>query len=166
MISTSDKYDPAREITPEFIGRVTQWIEQHGEVLVVLRYLHSGVRDFLFCRAPSDFMKLVESLPIGTETIVFEHQQLAFRGLSSETFIKEALLLIPEGTEYLVARLQCREPWNLHNSGSMGDTHACLLEDLHDFIGVEVALGPCPDFNVPDCGTMISASKGGIDGPR
>lgn len=166
MISTSDRYDPAREITPEFIRLVTQWIERHGEVFVVLRYLHSGVRDFLFCRAPSDFMKLVEGLPIGTDAIVFEHRQLPFRGLCSETFIKEALLLIPEGTEYLVARLHFLEPWNLHNSGSMGDTHDWLLEDLHDFIGVEVALGPCPNFNMPDCETMISASKGGIDGPR
>ena len=167
MISTSDTYDPAREITPEFIGRVTQWIDRHGEVFVILRYLRAGgSKDFLFCRSPSEFVKLVETLPIGTDTIVFENRQLPFRGLCSEPFIEDVLSRIPEGVEYLVAHLHPKEPRNMHVSGSMGDTHACLSEDLRDFMGEEVAVGLCPNFNADDHETMISASKGGIDGPR
>jgi hypothetical protein len=48
----------------------------------------------------------------------------------------------------------------------MGDSHADLLAELEELRGREVAFGPCPAFNIPDGPTMISAAKGGIDGPR
>lgn len=167
MNSTGDRYDPTREITPEFIGRVTEWIERHGEVFVVLRYLRAaGNKDFLFCHSPSEFVKLVETLPMGTDTIVFEKRQLPFRGVCSEPFIKEALSQIPQGVEYLVVHLHPKEPRHWHVSGFMGDNHACLVEDLREFIGEEVAVGLCPNFIAADHEAMISASKGGIDGPR
>ena len=45
----------------------------------------------------------------------------------------------------------------------MGDTHASLRDDMLEFVGEEVAVGPCPDFIAADGPTMISASKGGIE---
>jgi hypothetical protein len=41
-----------------------------------------------------------------------------------------------------------------------------LVEDLMEEMGEQVAFGACPDFIHADNNRMISASKGGIDGPR
>jgi len=46
------------------------------------------------------------------------------------------------------------------------DTLNCMDEGLRENLGTEVAIGHCPPFNDPDNEAMISASKGGIDGPR
>jgi len=48
----------------------------------------------------------------------------------------------------------------------MGDSHATLIEDLTDIMGQPVAVGLGPRFIETDNDAMISASKGGIDGPR
>ena len=48
---TMDRYDPERDVTPEFVERVAAWIARSGEVLVVLRYLRAaGSKDFALCR--------------------------------------------------------------------------------------------------------------------
>lgn len=161
-----DQYDPHREMTETFVSRVCDWIERTGEVFIVLRYLHSGHKDFLFCRTQAEFLKLIEVVPIGTDTIVFERMQLPLRGIYSDTFIERALEAVPDGGEYLIARTTRFELSNLDTSGVMGDSHAGLKEDLREFLGQAVAFGPCPNFVAPDNKSMISASKGGIDGPR
>lgn len=162
-----DKYDPARDFTPEFIARVSDWIEATGEVLVILRYLRAaGRRDYLFCRSADDFRLLSDSLPVGTETIVFQHPQLPFRGVCSESFIEHCLTQIPDGTEYMIALLGDSLPPEGSVSGFHDDSHGALREDLEVFHGQAVAVGRCPNFIGPDSDTMISASKGGIDGPR
>lgn len=162
-----DRYDPARDISEAFLARVARWIEATGEVFVVLRYLRAaGNKDYVFCRTPKEFFALVDRVPVGTDIVVFEHRQLPLRGVSSESFVQEALALIPEGSEYLVARAAPRERWHVRSTGEMGDDHASLIESLGRFVGEEVAVGPLPDFFAPDSDAMISASKGGIDGPR
>jgi len=162
-----DKYSPDRDFTPKFVAKVSDWINERGEVFIVLRYLRAaGAKDFLFCRSTDQFLHLVESLPIGTDTTVLEQPQLPLRGVCSESFIEKALQLVPDGGEYLVARLHFKEPRRMCISGTMGDTHVSLREDLQDFLDEEIAVGPCPNFIAADHGSMISASKGGIDGPR
>lgn len=55
---------------------------------------------------------------------------------------------------------------DLRRRGDMGDTHATLIEDIVDIEGNPAAVGHCPNFIQADHDGMISASKGGIDGPR
>jgi hypothetical protein len=162
-----DKYDPAREITPAFIAQVADWITASGEVLVILRFLRAaGSKDYVFCRSASDFHDLVAGLPVGAETIVFRHPQLPLRGICSQALIEQSLALIPDGTEYLIAILERPSDSTRQPTGSMGDTHECLAEDMASFLGRHVAVGPLPNFAAPDNDSMISASKGGVDGPR
>jgi hypothetical protein len=162
-----DKYDPTREITPAFIAQVSDWITASGEVLVILRYLRAaGSKDYVFCRSASDFQDLVTSLPVGTETIVFRNAQLPLRGICSEALVERSLAFIPDGTEYLIALLERTGGSTRQPTGSMGDNNECLAEDMACFRGKHVAVGPLPNFTAPDNDSMISASKGGIDGPR
>lgn len=161
-----EKYNPERDITPEFISRVANWIGASGEVLVVLRYLAAaGAKDFVLCRSTSDFEQIVAIAPIGTDIEVFRDPQLPMRGRVTDEFIGCALRSILEGQEYLVICLT-KTPGSRFGTNRMGDTHADLREALEELRNEEVAMGPCPAFCEPDNEGLISASKGGIDGPR
>jgi hypothetical protein len=48
----------------------------------------------------------------------------------------------------------------------MGESHAEMTSDLQEELGQNVAIGLCPPIAQPDGPSLISASKGGIDGPR
>jgi len=160
-------HNPDRDITPQFVARVTEWIAATGAVLVVLRYLcGGGSKDYVFCRSADDFRALIDSLPDGTDTIVFQKPKLPIRGISSESFIEHCLAQIPDGTEYMIALMNRPPRSDRSVSGFDDDSHGSLREDLAFFHGQSVAVGRCPNFIGADCATMISASKGGIDGPR
>jgi hypothetical protein len=66
----------------------------------------------------------------------------------------------------MFVRTSPKKAGDLRLFGEMGDTHVALGEDLGEQMGEEVAFGLCPRFNDSDSDQMISASKGGIDGPR
>ena len=160
-------YAPERDISPQFVSQVSQWIWESGEVLVILRYLASaGAKDFVFCRSPEEFASLVESVATGTDIIVLKENQLPIRGICTASFIENVLGELARHEECLAVSLETREPRHLKPSGYMSDSPEYLKEILEDMLGEEVAVGPCPNFNVDDHETMISASKGGVDGPR
>ncbi len=162
-----DRYDPARELTPDFIARVRSWIAATGEVFIVLRYLRAaGGKDYVLCRSSEGFDALVAPLLIGTDIIVFQQPQLPIRGISSPEFIAHCIAQIPDDADYVVARMHRPDQSQFYVSGRLGSGHDSLREDLADFCDQSIAVGLCPDFNVPDNDRMISASKGGIDGPR
>jgi hypothetical protein len=162
-----DRYDPARDVTSIFLDRVAGWIQQSGEVLVVLRYLRAaGAKDFALCRTTADFELLVDSMPTGTDIEVFRDPQVPIRGIVDEAFIASALRAIPDGQEYLVVTLETRPGSTISSASEMGCSHRELHESLEELMGTAVALGVCPDYCVPDHEGLVSAAKGGIDGPR
>ena len=167
MTATGDKYSPDREVTPTFLATVGEWIDESTEVFVVLRYLRAaGMKDYAFVRERSEFMSLVDCVSDGTDIIAFRDPQLPIRGKCSAEFIKRVMEQIDDGTEYLFVRMHPEKEGDLRLFGEMGDTHVTLSEDLEEELGEEVALGICPPFIEADNDRMISASKGGIDGPR
>ena len=164
-----DRYDPSRDITPDFLGRVAEWIERTGEVLVILRYLRAaGSKDFILCRSRSAFEDIVNRISVGTEVIVIRDPQLSLRGVVTEEFTRRVLAELPDGTEYLaVANKMPRwTDWSEPAWWSWSDSTEDLQEFLREFAGQEVAIGVCPDWTVRDDDRLTSASKGGIDGPR
>lgn len=164
---TLDSYNPDRDITPEYLATVNRWIELTGEVFVVLRYLRmAGAKDYAFVKTVEDFTHMVSLCPDGTDLIVFRDRQLNLRGLVTDEFIREARRLIADGYEYLAVRMSPLSPDDPRLHGDLGNGHAELVEYLESSHGDFVALGPCPPFDDADNETMISASKGGIDGPR
>jgi hypothetical protein len=163
----TDTYTPERDISDSFIETVMTWIRESGEVLVIMRYLRAaGAKDYGFARTEGDFLGLLDVLPVGTDIIVFRDKQLPLRGAVNEGFIDSAKSAISDGEEYLYVKMQTLTPDDIRAFGEMGDTHNCMDEDLREHVGDEVAIGHCPPFIDPDNESMVSASKGGVDGPR
>ncbi len=163
----ADNYNPERDVSPAFLATVMEWIKATGEVFVVLRYLWAaGSKDYGFIANTREFETLVSVLPIGTDIIVFRKNQLPIRGIVDEPFIETALAEIEDGTEFLIVETSPEKEGDSRLHGTIGDSHDDLIESLNDYIGMPVSLGPCPHFNDPDNEDMISAAKGGIDGPR
>jgi hypothetical protein len=162
-----DAYNPARDITDSFISTVGSWIQEHREVFLVLRYLRAaGAKDYALCRSLVSFRALCDEVPKGTDIVVFRQLQLPLRGRVSEDFIGSALNKVPDGTEYMIVILEPISEIGIAHRGSMGESHAELRAELNEWPGKLVAVGQCPQYCDPDNEQMISASKGGIDGPR
>ena len=165
-------YDPARDITPAFLETVARWIAESptAEVFVVLRYLRAaGAKDYAFIRSPGEFAALVASVSDGTDIIVFRDPQLPLRGKVTPEFIARAMAHVSDCEDYMLVRMTPSSylpAGSLMRHGGMGDPHTDLAGDLEDEMGEEVAIGNCPRFYEADHDRMISASKGGIDGPR
>jgi hypothetical protein len=162
-----DRYSPEREVTPKFLETVGQWVDSSSELFVVLRHLRAaGAKDYAFIKTRAEFAVVVEWLPIGTEIVVFRDRQLPLRGRVTEEFVTRAKAEVKDGDEYMVVRINRESAGDFRLCGQMGDTHETLMEDLAAEMGQEVAFGRCPPFFEADNDRMISASKGGIDGPR
>jgi hypothetical protein len=160
-------YDPERDVRPVFLETVRGWIAASGEVFVFLRYLAAaGAKDYAFCRTFPEFEALVATVPVGTDVEVFRDRQLPLRGTVTETFVSSALDAIPDGMEFLVISLETRAGSRISSGSAAGDSQEHLRETLSDFSGTAVALGVYPPFWEPDGDTLISAAKGGVDGPR
>lgn len=166
-MGTLDLYDPARDVNAAFLDRAASWIEQAGEVLVILRYLRAaGAKDYAICRNIAEFRDLVDAAPLGTDIEVFKDAQLPLRGVVDEVFAASAFEMIPPRGDYLLISLEKRENSQVSRVALLDNCPDELRGTLAELMGVQAAFGPCPDFNVADHEELISASKGGIDGPR
>ena len=162
-----DRYRPERDISPRFLDQVAGWIAQGGEVLVVLRYLRAaGSKDFAFCHTRSEFELLVDTVGIGTDIVVFREPQLPLRGIVDQQFLEAACQAIPDGSEYLLVSKEVKGDRQVCHFVDIGECHTELRESLNELFGTAAAIGLCPSFCVADHEGLISAAKGGIDGPR
>jgi len=149
------------------MDRVSGWIEKSGEVLVVLRYLRAaGAKDFALCRTSEDFESLVRFVAIGTDIEVFRDPQLPLRGIVDGAFIATATSESTKWQEHLLLSVETRPDSVISRFSDLDCPGPELLKSLEQLRGQRVALGECPDFNLEDHEGLISASKGGIDGPR
>ena len=162
-----DTHNSDRYVSAAYIDRVSEWIRRIGEVFIILRYLRAaGAKDFAFCRSQDDFESLVQSVPTGTDIEVFRDLQLPLRGVVDDAFMAAALGAITDGKEYLLVSVATRPGSIISVFGKTGDSNVELLESLKGLRTTEVAVGACPAFNVEDHDGLITAAKGGIDGPR
>jgi hypothetical protein len=162
-----DSYRPERDVSPKFLDTVSQWIEAAGEVFVMLRYLRAGgAKGYAFIHSPNEFQRLVEACSTGTDIIVFRDRQLPLRGQVDDDFIARARTLIPAGAAYMGVRLAPRTLDDPRLDGFFDDSMPELESELEASRGEALAFGPLPPFLDADNEAMISAAKGGIDGPR
>jgi len=133
---------------PRFLGRVSGWIGDRDEVLALIRYSHAaGAKDFEFFDSAGAFRARLGNLSPRDCVTVFGRPQLPLRGRADESFVRQALALVPDGAEFLVVGLEpvrygCAS-WYPH---SAGETHAELRESLQDLYGERVAFGPYPPW--------------------
>jgi hypothetical protein len=162
-----DRYNPDRDVTAKFLDTVNGWIGQAGEVLVVVRYLRAGgAKDFTLCRSREEFAALVAHVPLGTDIEVFRDPQLPLRGVVDETFVAAAEAAVTPGQEYVILTEAKKAGTPISSFSAFDIDREFLKEILRDLAGQRAAFGRCPDFLAADHEGLISASKGGIDGPR
>ena len=163
---SADPYKPERDVTPAYVSTVRNWIETTGEVLVIMRYLRAaGAKDYAIVTSAEEFHRLVDVCPIGTDIIVFRDRMLPMRGVVDHFFAKLVRESLPEDLEYLLVKMKPEKPDDPRCVGLCGYVRH-FDSDLEDMVGETIAIGECPNFSRPDNEGMISASKGGIDGPR
>jgi hypothetical protein len=161
-----DTYKPERDVTPSFVSTVRNWIEKTGEVLVIMRFLRAaGAKDYAIVTSAEKVDRLVDVCPIGTDIIVFRDRMLPMRGVVDNAFVKLVQESLPEDLEYLFVKMKPEKSGDPRCFGQCGYVRH-LDSDLEDMDGQTIAIGECPNFSGPDDEAMISASKGGIDGPR
>lgn len=136
-----------------FLTQVEQFIERHGEVLVLFRYARmAGAKDFMFFHDMLSFQSKLEGLAPHTNVIVYGERQLPLRGKVDDVFVQRALEVLPENVEYLLLCLEKTvhdyRPHHYWESFdySAGETHAELREDLDEYRGRLVALGAWPPW--------------------
>jgi hypothetical protein len=161
-----DRFNPDRDLTLAFLATVRRWILATGEVLVVLKYLRGGgAKDLALVTTVEAFDRLVDVCPVGTNIIVIRDPRLPLRGVVDDDFVQRALDLMAESAEYLFVVTTPSSPGDPRCKGEF-DFAANLRQDLDEVRGETIALGACPDLTGPGSDSMISASRGGIDGPR
>ena len=162
----ADTYRPERDISDDYRSTVSSWLRGAGELFVVLRYLRAGgAKEYAFIRNDAEFDRLLHVCPVGTDIVVFRDPQLPLRGTVDAAFIDTATERLKEWKEYLFVVLPAKSADDPRLRGEMGDRRT-LVEDLSEYTEQNVAIGACPSFSAPDNESMISRSKGGIDGPR
>ena len=161
------RYSRDREVTPAFLATADEWLAASGELFVVFRFLAAaGAKEYGIYDSPGAFRAACKRAPVGTDIIIFRMPQLPMRGICSTELIEKALEQIPANAEYLVLELGDAEYRTIASPGYLGQGHESLKDDLESLAGRPVAVGSCPNFIAPDNDSMVSAAKGGIDGPR
>lgn len=161
------RHTPERDINERYLARARAWVTEYGEILVILRYLGmAGAKDFALCQSEAEFLQLIDWVPTGTDIEVVRGKHLPLRGVITPDFVNRAFAEVPDGTEYLLLSVQRQCGTPISTSYAWSDSHSDLRENLDEWSGIEAVFGVCPEFMASDGVDLISASKGGIDGPR
>lgn len=134
----------------DFLSTVQRWIDEHGEVLVLLRFHASaGSKSWELFDSLSALQKRIEDLPPQTCLIVFRENELRFKGIVDDAFVKHVVRHHPKGEWWLVACLERvtmgRVSWYHSNEY---DNPEELEEELRDefCFGKLVAVGKEPEW--------------------
>jgi hypothetical protein len=137
---------------PEFLAQIESWINQYGEVLVLLRYPYAaGSRDFVFFHRMEDFHSALQKLGSRTWVIAYGEPQLPLRGQVDDVLIQRALGQIPDGREYLIVCLEKTVEdypprYRREYEETAGETHEELRESLNELRGRRVGVGLFPPW--------------------
>ena len=161
--------NPARDITPAFVGQVADWIAADGEVLVVLRWIGGG-RDYSLCRSRAEFERIIAFAGVGTDIIAMRGHHLPVRRRGTEELIARAKAAVPDGAEYLAVAMLPEPTSTWLSRSANGESHGELEEDLRSWmregVAADIAVGVMPVYWIADHAGMVSRAKGGVDGPR
>jgi hypothetical protein len=157
---------PRSSHNPAFTKRIADWIQAHGEVLVLIRWPNAGgSKSFEFFREMSALMARIAPLPERTSVIVFRQPQLPIRGRVDDELIRRALEHIPEDTEFLIAGLDLVTYGRYsYYTNASGESHDELVATLRDWRqDHRVAVGRYPEW-WEDTENVTSAYVPDMDG--
>jgi hypothetical protein len=140
---------------PAFLAQVQRWLDEKGEVFVVIRYAYAaGLKDFLFVTSYGQFESVLKMLRPRADVIVFRERQLPIRGIAGNELLNRALAEIPDGQWWF---LLCREGDQLDDfSYDADNSHQAMRSTIEEFSGKHIALGLEPPYGQEDNPDMQS----------
>jgi hypothetical protein len=139
-----------------FLNTVEQWFTACGDIFVVARYSKmAGARYYFWFKKFDTFRAQLDLFPSQTDVIVFRDNQFPLRGIVDESLIGQALNLIPDKTEAMIAG--SLEPPDSRVSIWAADTHTEMLDVLQDKKAEPASIGFYAPWHEPDNESMISA---------
>jgi hypothetical protein len=158
--------NPEIDLTPDFHQTVHEWIEESGEILVIMRRLYCmGDIEFALISSGQQFDLLVEHCPEGTKVIVTRSRPVPIMGTVDPAFIDLACDALSSEEEYVLMTYPPRNAFDPRCSGET-DYVKYLRESLEYRMGESIAVLPCPRNWHVKSDAVIYACKGGVDGPR
>jgi hypothetical protein len=148
-----------------FRSKIGQWFAELGEVSALIRFsAAAGSKSFEFFSTMPAFLSFLAKLEPRTSVIAFGTRQLPLRGRVDESFMKAALTVIPENSEYLIVQSAPQASRGYGYSVFIsGEGLTELSADLARFAGEEVAVGVYPLWEF-DSDHVISAIVPDPDG--
>jgi len=141
---------------PTFQQLVHDWLTANDELYVVIRYAYAGgSRAYLFIHAFDQFQHLLTTLPPQADVLVFRQPQLPLRGQANEDLLQRALAIIPDGSEWMVVRLDERHTIDMRPT--FGDTHEELQAAICAHWSEMIGVGLEPDWSAADHADLQSA---------
>lgn len=142
-------------LDPAFLMQVREWLDERGEVFVVIRYAYAaGSKDYLFVTSYEGFEKLLKTLPPRADVIVFREPQLPIRGIADESTLKRAITEIPDGDEWFLLCMEGNSPREFLTAGD--NSHLALKDVFEELKGKHIAVGIDPPWHLADSPHMQS----------
>jgi hypothetical protein len=132
-------------LDPKFLDIVRHWIEQDGEVYVMYWFIRAGgLKNYYLFTSYDQFLSTLMSPMPGTlfAVDVFRHPQFPVRGWVDDEFIKRALSEVEAGKEWLLIGFDDEIRKGQIIGVVRDDHHQALIDELHDYLGKYVIIGP------------------------
>lgn len=139
-----------------FLTTVQRWIEEQGDIFVVVRYAASGgARDYFVINDFVNYRALLSSLPARADVIVFRQRQLPIRGIASSQLLSVAVAVIPDGVEWIVVTLSERDHGRVLDLWD-GRSHQELTRLFNELRDTYIAAGEDPPWHTADSSNIQS----------
>jgi hypothetical protein len=140
---------------PTFLTQVHQWIQETGEVFIVIRYAYmAGAKDYIFVPSFEQFEELIHSLPPLADVSVFKERKLPIRGIANNELLEVALKSITDGEWWFLLCRHGDKPSDFSSDGANSHQEMCRI--FEEFHGEYIAIGLDPPFHENDNENMQS----------
>jgi hypothetical protein len=147
---------PQREYELDFVEQVERWLEEEGEVFVVI--VEPNGRETVYyaiCSSIEQLTTAIAGLRPTSEIVVIKEKQLPMRGLADDAFLQRALAMVDEPEDFLILSLEGDKL--LERDAFHGDRRGELEAMFDDFVGQRVAFGKLPHWFEPEAVESLQA---------
>ena len=135
---------------PRFLNTVKNWIENDGEVYVMLWFhraggtRHSGLPDSF-----AHFNSILDSVSIHCTVDVYRHPSFPIRGIVNDELIQRVLADFPDGVAWFLMVFEQENDRETAIDEYGDKSQIALLEQLKGYAGKYVVIGPDVHWPVP-----------------
>ncbi len=136
---------------PRFSEIVKDWIQQDGEVYVMLWFIKAaGAKGHYWVNSFEQFQSILASTKVPCSVDVYRHPQFPLRGFVDNEFISYAVTAIDDGDDWFLLVLEKHGDWWKTLTEGQDNSHESLVEALTQHAwGKYVIIGPDIHWPVP-----------------